>query len=228
MVHKFDLNSGHKPMRQKHRNHSVKKLIAIRKEVKRLLDARFIREVQHPNWVADNHIRDLEEAFQILQAHRMKLNPAKYTFGVTSGKFLGFIVFHHGIETNPEKIKTILDMNPSRMVKEVQKFTGRPAALSQFFVRSAEKYLPFFNALRGTKPSGFRRTKEYDGAFKELKTYLTNPPLLNSPCTGKDLYLYLATSGTALNSVLVREHEGAQRPVYYVSQVLTDVEACYP
>ena len=49
----------------------------------------------------------------------MKLNPNKCAFGVASGKFLGFMVSHRGIETNLEKIKAILDMKPPQNVKEV-------------------------------------------------------------------------------------------------------------
>ncbi|GMH18433.1 hypothetical protein Nepgr_020274 [Nepenthes gracilis] len=157
--------------------------------------------------VTSNHISDLDETFQVLRRHGMKLNPAKCAFGVTSGKFLGFIVSQRGIEANPEKIKAILDLNPPRTIKEVQKLTGRVAALLRFLAKWNE---------------------ECDEAFKELKTYLSSAPLLSSSCEGEDLYLYLATSTAALSSVLVREHEGRQQPVYYVSRVLTDVETRYP
>ncbi|GMH05198.1 hypothetical protein Nepgr_007038 [Nepenthes gracilis] len=78
------------------------------------------------------------------------------------------------------------------------------------------------------KASRFRWTDECEEAFKELKAYLVSPPLHSSPFTGEDLYLYLATSDTTLSLVLVREHEGTHRPMYYVSRVLTDVETCYP
>ncbi|XP_077228335.1 uncharacterized protein LOC143861280 [Tasmannia lanceolata] len=40
---------------------------------------------------AQDHIADLEEAFAVLRRNRMKLNPAKCAFGVTTGKFLGFM-----------------------------------------------------------------------------------------------------------------------------------------
>ena len=49
----------------------------------------------------------------------MKLNPNKCAFGVSSGKFLGFMVSHRGIEANPDKIQAILDMKPPQNVKEV-------------------------------------------------------------------------------------------------------------
>ncbi|CAL2260621.1 unnamed protein product [Prunus armeniaca] len=53
---------------------------------------------------ADQHIADLSVAFAILQSHDTKLNPAKCLFRVGSGKFLGFLVSHRGIEANQEKI----------------------------------------------------------------------------------------------------------------------------
>ena len=56
------------------------------------------------------HLDDLQETFDTLRRDNMKLNPNKCTFGVVSGKFLGFMVSHRGIEANLEKIKAILDM----------------------------------------------------------------------------------------------------------------------
>ena len=95
-----------------------------------------------------DHIKDLREAFETLRRHRMKLNPAKCAFGVASGKFLGFMVTQRGIEANPEKIKAILDMKHTSSKKEVQRLTGRIAALSRFISKSAERCLPFFKVLR--------------------------------------------------------------------------------
>ena len=49
----------------------------------------------------------------------MKLNPTKCAFGVSSGKFLGFMVSQRGIEANLEKVKAILEMSSPKMIKEV-------------------------------------------------------------------------------------------------------------
>ena len=97
---------------------------------------------------AGEHIKDLREAFATLKKHQMKLNPTKCAFGVASGKFLGFMVTQRGIEANPEKIRAILDMKHPSSKKEVQKLTGRVAALSRFISKSAERCLPFFKVLR--------------------------------------------------------------------------------
>ena len=85
-----------------------------------------------------NHVADLEETFGALRKYRMKLNPTKCAFGVTSGKFLGFMVSGRGIEANPEKIRAIQEMIAPKSIKEVQRLTGRIAALNRFVVRSAE------------------------------------------------------------------------------------------
>ena len=63
------------------------------------------------------HIAHLPEAFQILRKYNMKLNLDKYAFGVSAGKFLGFIVNNRGIEVSPYKIKAVLDMPPPSNIK---------------------------------------------------------------------------------------------------------------
>ena len=132
-----------------------------------------------------DHIADLEEAFGVLRCHNMRLNPAKCAFGVSTGKFLGFIVSQRGIEANPEKIQAIIDMAPPRNVKEVQRLTGRLAAINRFLSKSGEKSLPFFKALRGK--GGFEWGTHQQEAFEQLKQYLANPPLLSKPEPGEPL-----------------------------------------
>ena len=65
------------------------------------------------------HLDDLKESFDTFRRHQMKLNPNKCAFGVSSGKFLGFMVSQRGIEANPYKIQVILDMEPPKNIKEV-------------------------------------------------------------------------------------------------------------
>ena len=77
----------------------------------------------------ESHLNDLEETFENLRRYQMRLNPAKCAFGVSSRKFLGFMISQRGIEANPKKVKAILEMTSPRNVKEVQKLTRRVAAL---------------------------------------------------------------------------------------------------
>jgi hypothetical protein len=173
---------------------------------------------------ATKHIEDLRETFQTLRKYKMKLNPMKCAFGVSSGKFLGFMVSQRGIEANPEKVKDVLKMEAPRTTKQLQRLTGRIAALNRFISRSTDKCLPFFKILR----KAFMWSEECEEAFGKLKEYLTNPPLLSHPIEGEILYLYLAVSPSAVSSALVREDSGIQKPVYFTSKALHEAEERYP
>ena len=96
----------------------------------------------------EDHLDNLRETFNMLRQYSMKLNPSKCAFGVSSGKFLGFMVSQRGIEANPEKVKAILEMSSPRTVKEVQSLTGRIAALNRFVSKAIDKCLPFFKTLK--------------------------------------------------------------------------------
>ena len=96
----------------------------------------------------EKHLDNLRETFDTLRRHQMKLNPSKCAFGVSSGKFLGFMVSQKGIEANPDKIQAILDMEPPKNIKEVQSLIVRVAALNRFVSKVTDKCLPFFKILR--------------------------------------------------------------------------------
>ena len=52
--------------------------------------------------VAFEHIQNLEETFSVLRKHQLRLNASKCSTGVSSRKFLGFMITHRGIEVNPD------------------------------------------------------------------------------------------------------------------------------
>ncbi|KAL0456472.1 UNVERIFIED_CONTAM: hypothetical protein Slati_0986400 [Sesamum latifolium] len=97
---------------------------------------------------ARHHVEDLDETFAVLRKYRLKLNPGKCAFGVSGGRFLGFMVTQCGMEANPDKIKAIIDMGSPTSINEVQRLTRRIVALSRFISKFAEKGLPFFKILR--------------------------------------------------------------------------------
>ena len=109
-------------------------------------------------------------------------------------------------------------MTLPKIVKEVQKLTGRIAALNWFVSKATDKCLPFFKKLK----QAFAWTDECEAAFQELKRYLSNPPLLSPSKKGENLYLYLAVSAIAVYATLIREEDRKQLPVSYVSQAHLD------
>ncbi|KAL0449375.1 UNVERIFIED_CONTAM: hypothetical protein Slati_1493900 [Sesamum latifolium] len=171
-----------------------------------------------------DHLKDLKQAFGIMRSYGMKLNPSKCTFG-KGGKFLGYMVSERGIEANPEKIEAIAKLQSPRTLKEVQQLTGKIASLSRFISKSADRSLLFFKSLGKAKE--FKWIEECERALQELKHYLATPPLLVNPKQGDVLFLYLVVSEVAVSSVLVKQQEKDQNPVYYVSKMLQGAEKRY-
>ena len=115
-------------------------------------------------------------------------------------------------------------MRPPRKIKEVQRLNGRIAALIRFMSKSADRCLPFFKAIKG---KGFEWTQDCQLAFDELKSYLASVPTLARPKEGEVLELYLSASDEVVSSVLIKEVDRVQRPIYYVSKVLQGAETRY-
>ena len=89
--------------------------------------------------VVFEHVGDLRVIFDILRKNKLRLNASKCSFGVESGKFLGYMVTHRGIEVSPDQIKEIHNLQPPWSPKEVQKLTRMIAALNRSISRSADR-----------------------------------------------------------------------------------------
>ena len=155
----------------------------------------------------------------------MRLNHTKCAFGVSSGKFLGFIISQRGIEANLEKIRAILDLSPSRTMVEVQHLMGYITALSQFISKLTECCLPFFKTL--CQAQSFQWNEDCRSSFRQLKEYLASPSLLTSPQLGNILFVYLAVFATTVSSILICEEGIVQRLIYYTSKLIEDPETRY-
>ena len=114
-----------------------------------------------------DHTMHLQQVFDLLRTYGMKLNPAKCTFEVSAGWFLGFMMTQRGIKANPSQLKAILESPAPSSRKEVQQLTGRLAALAQFISRFTDRLNPFFTTLRGANRAGWN--EECDRAFIQIK-----------------------------------------------------------
>ena len=85
-----------------------------------------------------DRVDHLQESFDVLRRYHMKLNPTKCSFRVSSGKFLGHLVNERGIDVSPDQVKAILDLRSPRNIKDIQKLTGRIAALNRFISKSSD------------------------------------------------------------------------------------------
>ena len=106
---------------------------------------------------------------------------------------------------------------------------GRLALLNRFISRSAEKSLPFFKVLKGSK--NFQWGLEQDKTFEDLNQYLENLAVMTSPSPEAELLLYIMASRVAVSAALVEERmaEGTlkQFPIYFVSEALSGLKPLY-
>ncbi|GAA0150368.1 hypothetical protein LIER_37107 [Lithospermum erythrorhizon] len=100
---------------------------------------------------ADEHEANRREIFDNMRRYKLQLNPDKCVFGVSSGKFLGYIISQRGIEPNTNKIGVVQAMQSPITQKEAQRLTGKMAALTQSIYRAGDRSLPFFKAFKKGK-----------------------------------------------------------------------------
>jgi hypothetical protein len=123
-------------------------------------------------------------------------------------------------------------MEAPATIKDVQKLTGCMAALNRFISQFGESGLSFFKLLK--HQDKFQWMKEAERALQDLKHHLRSPPVLTAPLPGEDLLLYIAATTHVVSSAIVVERGeegyacGVQRPVYFVSEVLSESKVRYP
>ncbi|KAJ9704055.1 hypothetical protein PVL29_005372 [Vitis rotundifolia] len=173
-----------------------------------------------------DHLAALERFFERIRQFRLRLNPKKCTFGVTSGKLLGYMVSERGIEVDPDKIRAILDMPAPRTEREVRGFLGRLQYISRFIARLTDICEPIFRLLRKSQPTVW--DDQCQRAFERIREYLLSPPVLAPPTPGRPLLLYLSVSDVALGCMLAQlDDSGKDRAIYYLSKRMLDYETRY-
>lgn len=72
-----------------------------------------------------DHVKTLRKVFEMCRIFKLRMNPLKCTFGVSTGRFLGFLVHSRGIDVNPAKDTAIATMKPPSTVKELKSILGK-------------------------------------------------------------------------------------------------------
>ena len=153
----------------------------------------------------EDHLQHLKIVFDRLRCHQLKMNPMKCAFGVSSGKFLGFIVRHRGIEIDQSKIDAIVNMPEPRNLHELRSLQGKLAYIRRFISNLAGRCQPFSRLMKNDVP--FEWDEACSNAFKSIKDYLMKPPVLRAPLLGQPLILYIAAQERSLGVLLAQENE---------------------
>ncbi|KAL0427735.1 UNVERIFIED_CONTAM: Transposon Tf2-12 polyprotein [Sesamum latifolium] len=171
-----------------------------------------------------DHLYDLRKVFESLRRYQLKMNPSKCAFGVTSEKFLRFIVRQQGIEIEQAKINAILRMPEPRNIHELKSLQGKLAYLRRFISNLAGRCQPFSRLMKKDVP--FEWDEACDKVFKSIKSYLMKPPVLVAPV--RPLILYVVAQERSVGILLAQKNdEGKDNALYYLSRTMTPNELKY-
>lgn len=126
------------------------------------------------------------------------MNLFKRAFGVTSGKFLGFVT-QWGIEINQTKIKAIHERPEPKTLKELCGLRGRLAYIRRFISILVGRFQPFSHLMKKDAP--FDWGEKYHNAFENIKKYLSSPLVLGASIQGKPLILYIIAQEHSLGAM---------------------------
>uniref|UniRef100_A0A2N9G772 Integrase catalytic domain-containing protein n=1 Tax=Fagus sylvatica TaxID=28930 RepID=A0A2N9G772_FAGSY len=174
----------------------------------------------------EDHFSILKKVFERCRLYKLKMNPLKCAFGVSAGKFLGFLVHQRGIDVDPARASAIATMKPPTTHKELKSFLGKLSYIRRFIPGLAAVTSTFAPLLKKGAP--FHWSTECQEAFEKVQDIMTKLPTVCAPISGKSLRLYLASNSQAIGALIAQENDnGVEQPIYYVSRTLKDAESRY-
>ena len=175
----------------------------------------------------EKHFCVLKRVFERCRAFKLRMNPLKCAFGVSSWKVLGFLVHNKGIDVDPTKTTTIATMRPPATVKELKSFLGKVSYIRRFIPRLASITSAFTKLLK--KGQSFEWGEAQQTAFKKLQKIMMNLSTMQALIHKRPLLLYLDTNSYTIGALIAQENGGGiEQPIYYISHALKDAETRYP
>ncbi|KAL6320193.1 hypothetical protein AAG906_004702 [Vitis piasezkii] len=168
----------------------------------------------------EDHEEHLKQVMRTLRAEKFYINLKKCTFMSPSVVFLGFVVSSKGVETDPEKIKAIVDWPVPTNIHEVRSFHGMATFYRRFIRNFSSIMAPITECM---KPGLFIWTKAANKAFEEIKSKMVNPPILRLPDFEKIFEVACDASHVGIGAVLSQEGH----PVAFFSEKLNGANKKY-
>ena len=182
-----------------------------------------------------SHTSHLQECFDRLRAHNLRLNIAKCQFGQEEVPYLGFRITKTGVLPGIDKTSAILNASPPTSIRQVREFTG----LCNYFRASIPNYAFISQRLTALlkKDSSWKDGQplpaDARAAFLKLQSILARPPVLAYPDPSKTYYLHTdASAGSGnmpggLGACLIQFYDDVPRPIAYASRSLLKHEKNY-
>lgn len=173
----------------------------------------------------DRALGNLQEVFEAIRQAGLRLNPAKCRLLTRETQFLGHVVSAHGVATDPAKVAAVQNWPPPANVTELRSFLG----LASYYRRFVRGFATIAKPLHRLTDKGqpFDWDDVCAGAFTQLKTDLTEAPILAYPDAEQPFIVDTDASNVGVGAVLSQSVGGVERAVAYFSRTLNRAERNY-
>lgn len=162
----------------------------------------------------DDHLHHLELTLATLRANQLYAKMSKCQFGQDNIEYLGHVISHEGVATDPTKIQCMIDWPKPTSVKSLRGFLGLTGYYRKFIKDYGFISKPLTDML---KKGGFIWSSESEVAFSKLKEAMTSSPVLALPDFTKQFIIETDASSYGLGAVLMQD----SRPIAFVSNSLS-------
>ena len=171
----------------------------------------------------EEHLNHVEQVLQALAEAKLKLKKSKCSWFQSTITLLGFQISKEGVQSNPEKVEAIRNLTPPRNIKGVRSFLGTVNYFRKLIKNYADIAAPLNILLK--KNQKWKWGEDQQKSFDELKSALSNAPVLAFPNPNKPYALYTDASDLALGAVLTqRDNNNNERPIAFISKAFTDAQ----
>jgi len=181
----------------------------------------------------EDHLKHIEEVFQILHKNELYVAPDKCEFGKTELEFLGHVVTQNGLKMNAHKTKAISEWGVPKNLNELRSFIGMCTYYRQFIPGFSQKMAPLSVLTKSENHDhrgNFEWKAEQQKAFDNIKQIMISDLVLRIPDPEKPFILFFDAAGSdGIGGVLCQEAEdGKIHPVAFESRKLLPAETRYP
>lgn len=176
----------------------------------------------------DQHVQLLKKIITKLEHANITVNFPKCSFFRSELKYLGYIVNHQGLQTDPSKVEAILNIQTPKSAKEVKKFLGTASWYRRFIPNLSTLAAPLTKLTSTAKKAPpFKWTPEADKAFNAIKKALISTPILACPDFSKPFAVHCDASSHGIGAMLTQDFDGVEKPIAYMSKTLSGPQRNY-
>lgn len=174
----------------------------------------------------EQHVDLLRRVLDQLESHGVRLRREKCTFAAKEVDYLGYVVCSGTVRPSPTKLKAVSDYPRPGTVRQVQQFLGLANYYRNYVPNFSKIAAPITALTKKDKP--FNWTEDCEEAFSELKTALTNDPVLKIYRHDRQCEVHTDACSVGLAGILMQKDEdGNKHVIAYWSRRLTETEEKY-